>query len=288
MSAPNQSELRPALPSFLRLATYEALLPNFRQKLALWFAMNAFIGVIISFFIYSNTSTDFWKILAVVQIITHTVATFTGAAGLRVGVKLSRSHELGDLLRLLPFTSAAALVGATLAALLARLINDQIFMSLQEWFFGLLLPALCLNILLSIVAYRLTQSRPADPATRPAPPPVDSILIREKRSQYRVPLRKIVYLAAHGNQTVVHTDEQSFETPTSMKEFEAGLPRQQFQRIHRSYIVQTARIREIRYHQGGTYLVSLHDEDETQLPVGRTFVQDLKAVLDSRPRSESA
>ena len=274
------------LPAALRQIFDGTILPDFHRKLGLWFSMHTTIGLVIALFIYSYSVQNFWKVLAVVQIITQTIALFTGIAGVGVGVHLQRSHELRDLLRLLPFTSFAALLGATLAAWLARLVNPAVFSSLQEWFFGPFLPVLCINVMLSIVAYRLTRRKPA-----PAAPPAQtgatttadrSILIREKRNQYRVALRAVVYLAAHGNQTVVHTDEQSFTTPTSMKEFEADLPRPQFQRIHRSYIVQTARIREIRYHQGGTYLVSLSDEDETQLPVGRTFVRDLKAVLDSR------
>lgn len=81
----------------------------------------------------------------------------------------------------------------------------------------------------------------------------------------------VVYVSSKNKSTYVHTYEQQYLVDMTLGEIEKRLARENFHRIHRSYIVNLNRIKEIVRSDGG-YVVIASDRDETHIPVARREV----------------
>jgi len=99
------------------------------------------------------------------------------------------------------------------------------------------------------------------------------------QATYLLPYLEIVYLSAHNKSTVIHSIDKEYSSFRLLKEFEEDLPNSLFVRIHKSYLVNVTFVSNIRYDKGGAYLIQLKNEDETMLPVGRTYAPVLKVKL---------
>ncbi|HPA71884.1 MAG TPA: LytTR family DNA-binding domain-containing protein [Spirochaetota bacterium] len=104
--------------------------------------------------------------------------------------------------------------------------------------------------------------------------------VREGGRHHIIPFGEILYFTSHGKHTVVHTAHRDFETPVLLGDIEEKLAGGPFLRVHRQHIVNVRHIASLRYHLGGRYIVTLRDEDDTELPVGRAFAGPLKKALD--------
>ena len=78
----------------------------------------------------------------------------------------------------------------------------------------------------------------------------------------------IVFLSARNKSTYAHTSENQYIVDFTLGELESRLAKESIVRIHRSYIVNLNRIKEILRIDGG-YVVVAGDRDETHLPVAR-------------------
>jgi len=75
---------------------------------------------------------------------------------------------------------------------------------------------------------------------------------------------------------VVHTKDKDYEVRELLGDMEKVLPKNIFLRIHKQFVVNTRFISGLRYYEGGRYNLHLADDDETVLPVGKSFTKDLK------------
>jgi DNA-binding LytR/AlgR family response regulator len=82
----------------------------------------------------------------------------------------------------------------------------------------------------------------------------------------------IVYISAKNKSTYVHTYENQYLVDMTLGEIEKKLARENFHRIHRSYIINLNCIKEILRMDGG-YVVVATDRDETHIPVARREVR---------------
>lgn len=104
------------------------------------------------------------------------------------------------------------------------------------------------------------------PAARP-----DSLFVRERGQLTRVLLADVLWLAADGNYTTIHTRTAKHAVLTSLKELEGRLTGGEFMRIHKSYLVALDKIGAID-HQ--SVLLAEH-----RVPVGRSFHAELMRRL---------
>jgi DNA-binding LytR/AlgR family response regulator len=91
-------------------------------------------------------------------------------------------------------------------------------------------------------------------------------------------LDEICYLSAKNKSTYVHTFENQYLADMTLKELEEKLLKDSFVRIHRSYMVNLNRIKEI-VRQDGDYVVVAADRDETHLPVARRQVKQFREAV---------
>ena len=102
---------------------------------------------------------------------------------------------------------------------------------------------------------------------------------RENRKNYLISHQDIIYVSSQGKRSVIHTEERDFETSQLMKEIEGKLPEDSFIRVHKQYMVNRDYISHVQHDIGGMYQLMLRDEDDNKLPVGRTYLSDVKKSM---------
>ncbi|MFS0688596.1 LytTR family DNA-binding domain-containing protein [Sporosarcina sp. 179-K 8C2 HS] len=93
---------------------------------------------------------------------------------------------------------------------------------------------------------------------------------------YPVPIEQITHIESYQKKTFFYTEDGQFSISSTLKELDKRLP-EIFLRIHRSYIVNTARILRISRDFSSNLVVTL--VDGTELPVSQSYVNDVKCVL---------
>jgi two-component system LytT family response regulator len=93
-----------------------------------------------------------------------------------------------------------------------------------------------------------------------------------------VSIADIEWVQADGDHLAIHTTREAFSIRETLSEFHGRLPAEQFARIHRSVVVNVARVQEIRSVAKGGYLVVMRDG--TQLRSGRRHREAVQRLLD--------
>ena len=102
----------------------------------------------------------------------------------------------------------------------------------------------------------------------------------EENERYRLlDYSEIYYFSTAENKVKVHTKKDFYLTSLNLKELEKRLPADFF-RIHRSYIVNLNKIREIIPWFKGKYQIVLDDIVGHEIPVSRTKVDKLNKLLN--------
>ena len=95
----------------------------------------------------------------------------------------------------------------------------------------------------------------------------------------RIEYKNLIYISSSGRISVVHTRDKDYEVRELLGDLEKQLPDTVFLRIHKQFVVNTDYISGLRYYEGGRYNMHLTDDDETVLPVGKSFTKDVKSRM---------
>jgi two-component system LytT family response regulator len=102
--------------------------------------------------------------------------------------------------------------------------------------------------------------------------------IRVGRETIRLDVAAIDWIDAAGDYMCVHAASQTHVLRATMKELEEMLDPQVFQRVHRSTIVNLARVRSLRPHLNGECFLKLESGQEVKL--SRSFREKVELLLD--------
>ncbi len=122
-------------------------------------------------------------------------------------------------------------------------------------------------------------ARMASPATRYP----EIVAIRTGRDVVRVRSAEIDWIDAAGDYMCIHASGQTHVLRATMKQLESALDPAVFQRVHRSAIVNLARVRKLRPHANGEYFLTLAGGQELKL--SRTHRDKVELLLDGALRS---
>jgi len=103
------------------------------------------------------------------------------------------------------------------------------------------------------------------------------IPIRLGRETVRLPVGSIDWVDAAGDYMCVHAEGRTHVVRATMKQFEERLDPVDFQRIHRSTIVNLRRIRKLRPYTNGEYFLTLDGGHELKL--SRSYRDRLERIL---------
>ncbi len=106
---------------------------------------------------------------------------------------------------------------------------------------------------------------------------IDRFLVKSEGRILFFDAREIDWIEAASNYAEIHTGSQSFLVRHTMNELERKLNPMQFLRIHRSFIVNLAKIRGVQPCNSGEYMVRLQNGKE--LPSSRGYRDNLASIL---------
>jgi two-component system LytT family response regulator len=109
------------------------------------------------------------------------------------------------------------------------------------------------------------------------PSPVNRIVVRKGNSLNLIPVEKIRYVEAQDDYVMIYHSSGKALKQQTMKFYEENLPKDDFVRIHRSYIVKVEEIKRIEPYGKDNHIAILHSDDK--LPVSRAGYKHLKEEL---------
>jgi len=125
---------------------------------------------------------------------------------------------------------------------------------------------------LARVVARLAERRPAGREPRKIP------VVAGGRTEL-IDQEQVRYVQAEGDYSRVHTYDRSYLSTASLRELEAALPPERFVRIHRSYLVNLARVASVRRAGTDRLRLALDDAQRTELDVARRQAPRVRAAL---------
>ena len=121
-------------------------------------------------------------------------------------------------------------------------------------------------------ASELLQQQPENAA------PINRIVVRKGNAINLIPVEQIKFVEAQDDYVMIHHVNGKALKQQTMKFFEDKLPKSDFARIHRSYIVRVEEIKRIEPYGKDKYIAILQSGDK--LPVSRTGYQKLREDLN--------
>ena len=121
------------------------------------------------------------------------------------------------------------------------------------------------------------------PADVPAHPPAQPRRLVATRDNRMVLLRlpEVCFAESEGNDVWLHTDEGRLRAATAgLDKLDGELADTGFLRVHRSYVVNISRVREIERGRGGELSLVMDDPATTMVPVSRRNAPAVRRALD--------
>jgi len=116
-------------------------------------------------------------------------------------------------------------------------------------------------------------------AKKPEPSsPVNRIVVRKANSINIIPVDQVRYVESQDDYVMIYHSGGKALKQQTMKFYEDNLPKENFVRIHRSYIVRIGEINRIEPYTKDNHVAVLHSGDK--LPVSRAGYKHLKEELN--------
>jgi hypothetical protein len=134
----------------------------------------------------------------------------------------------------------------------------------------------------------LLQRKPAPPEavaqalpSVPEPRSVERFAVRQRGgSEIVVEVADIDWIEASGNYAILHVGAETFEIRSSLAKLESELDSKRFVRVHKSHVVNIARVTEVIPWVGGDWRIRLRDGAEVNL--SRRYRQRFEALVTVR------
>ena len=111
--------------------------------------------------------------------------------------------------------------------------------------------------------------------------PVERFAVRQRGgSEVVVEVADIDWIEASGNYAILHVGVETFEIRSSLAKLESELDARRFVRVHKSHVVNIARVTEVIPWVGGDWRIRLRDGAEVNL--SRRYRQRFEALVTVR------
>jgi DNA-binding LytR/AlgR family response regulator len=127
---------------------------------------------------------------------------------------------------------------------------------------------------LARVVQRLAQAR-----KREAPPVEKIAVVSASGAKTLLDYDSVHWIEADGDYSRVHTYDRAYLSTSSLRELEEVLPGGRFARIHRSHVVNLAKVAAVRRAGPDRLRLALDDEQRTELDVARRQTRALRERL---------
>lgn len=119
----------------------------------------------------------------------------------------------------------------------------------------------------------LKEAKTSEPSSIhfPQNPTIDYLTVKADRKLYKINFIHIKYIEGQRAYVTFHTNKKKITALASLKDLEEALPKEDFIRIHKSYIVSK---RDILSLEG-----NIIEVDDAKLPVGKLYKEDVMKIF---------
>jgi hypothetical protein len=121
---------------------------------------------------------------------------------------------------------------------------------------------------------------PPPPASAPSNALPERFVVRKRGKEIMVEVADIDWIEAAGNYAVLHVGGETLEIRSTLTKLEGELDPKRFVRVHKSYVVNVARIAEVTPWISGDWRIRLQDGAEVNL--SRRYRQRFEALVPVR------
>jgi two-component system, LytTR family, response regulator len=127
---------------------------------------------------------------------------------------------------------------------------------------------------------RAPESAPASPKTLAPATPRTKLLVRNSNRNFIVDANDVIYATIDdGLITLVTTNIEGHSNYRTIEDLQANLDRDQFWRVHRSFLVNINRIKEVVPWFKSSYQLRMDDRKHTEVPVSRVQTRRLRELF---------
>jgi len=166
--------------------------------------------------------------------------------------------------------------------------TEQIELAVKTWPYTFT-SAIISSVVISIVATTITilvdrnyrfkkLLQEVQPGNNP-----EFFIYKNRDQRGKINLSEIIYLTADGKRTVLHTSREDIDIPMLLKDAAHQLPAKTFLRTHKKHFVNTGYIESLKYIRGGVYELYLNDIEESIVPVGRKYLNEIQGLFKEIP-----
>jgi two-component system, LytTR family, response regulator LytT len=120
----------------------------------------------------------------------------------------------------------------------------------------------------------------AAPAKAPAATPRNKLMVRANSRYFIVDANEVIYATIDdGLITLVTTNFEGHSNYRTIEDLQANLDRDMFWRVHRSYLVNINRIKEVVPWFKSSYQLRMDDKKHTEIPVSRVQTRRLRELF---------
>lgn len=109
-------------------------------------------------------------------------------------------------------------------------------------------------------------------------PPPEQLLVKKLGKEFLISIHDIEWVEASGNYANLYVDARIYPMRITMTKLEVLLPKKEFFRIHRSYIVNLKQVKHIEPQDSGDHLLTL--KSGTALNFSRRYRESFKDALN--------
>jgi len=113
-------------------------------------------------------------------------------------------------------------------------------------------------------------------------PHLERLLVRDRSRTEVIAVSEVDWFEAADNYIRIHLGSRRELTRDTLSALESRLDATRFRRVHRSALVNLARVKSLKVEQSGDAVLTLHSG--AQVPVSRTYRKELEAALKSPER----
>ncbi len=107
---------------------------------------------------------------------------------------------------------------------------------------------------------------------------LNKITLSDKNNIYFFDPDNVLYFSSSAKNTIIHTLNRDYSLNIQFKALELILP-DSFIRVHKQYIVNSKYLSRLTHIKSGHYKILLNDEDDTELPIGRSYLTNLRSKI---------
>lgn len=107
---------------------------------------------------------------------------------------------------------------------------------------------------------------------------IDKVIIKKNNEILIIPISEIYFIEAQDDYVNISSSKGSFLKYKTLKFYEENLPKENFIRVHRSFIINLNNLKKVEQYEKGNYIALM--KNDSKIPISRTGFEKLKEYFN--------